>query len=405
MKNTAFIIIFVFAFHIKSNAQAGCSDPFATNYNSNAVQNDGSCAYASASVAPISSYKLDTALIETSGLIEWNGSLYTHNDNTDTNIYQINKTDGSIKNIIPLPNITNIDWEEISQDENFIYIGDFGNNATGNRTDLKIYKVKKSSLLTTPQIETINYSYSDQTDFTAKTANSTDFDCESMIVASDGIYLFTKQWLSKKTTIYKLVNTPGTQKANPIATIDIAGLATGATLQENLHIIAICGYNEILSPFIYLIYDFKKNDFVVSNKRKINVSLPAHQIEGIATLDGLEYFLTNEKFERLPFVSNPQKLHKISLDGYLEKYLTTLSIADLNGQLSKGIIYPNPTYGEIKIDLKDEIGQEYKILDTAGKIVKTGILNSYSVNLDNFSKGIYFFTLQNSKKTYKIIKI
>jgi hypothetical protein len=31
-----------------------------------------------------------------------------------------------------------------------------------------------------------------------------------------------------------------------------------------------------------------------SNKRKIKLKLPFHQIEGIATFDGFHYFLSNE---------------------------------------------------------------------------------------------------------------
>ena len=404
MKNITYLIIIAFVFNAKLNAQSGCTDPLATNYSSDASINDGSCTYNTTSISPTASYNLSSTLVETSGLIEWNGSLYTHNDNTDTNIYQISETDGALTKTFSLTGVTNKDWEEISQDADYIYIGDFGNNASGNRTDLKIYKIKKSTLSTVPQIEIINFSYSDQTDFTAKAANSTDFDCESMVVGSDGIYLFTKQWLGKKTSIYKLLKSAGTQKANFITTFNVAGLVTGATFKEDSHLIALCGYSETLSPFIYLIYDFTGSDFAVSNKRKIDVSLPFYQIEGIATSDGLNYFLSNEKFERLPVASNPQKLHKISLNSYLSDYFKNLSVDDFGVQQSKGFLYPNPTDGEIKINSKDNIGQEYKIFDSTGKAIETGILNSNSLSLDNFLKGIYILTLTESKQTYKIIK-
>ncbi|HSD06580.1 T9SS type A sorting domain-containing protein [Flavobacterium sp.] len=403
MKNIIIIIWLIFAYNSEIKAQSGCTDELATNYNSSATVNDGSCTYTAASVTPAVSYNLGASLVETSGLIEWNGSLYTHNDNTDTNIYQISKT-GDLLNTFPLPNTKNVDWEEISQDENYIYIGDFGNNAAGNRKDLKIYKIKKSTLATAPEIETINFSYSDQTNFTAQSANNTDFDCESMIVASDGIYLFTKQWLSKKTTIYKLSNTAGTQIASPITTVDVGGLITGATFKENLHLLTLCGYNETLSPFIYLIYDFKLNDFAISNKRKIDIPLQFYQIEGIATADGLEYYLSNEKFEKLPFANIQQKLHKIVLNPYLENYISKLSINDLNPQSAKGVLYPNPTDGEVKISLKDAVGQNYKIYDFSGKNVKAGVLNSNSLDLAEFSTGTYLVIFPESNQQFKIIK-
>jgi hypothetical protein len=65
--------------------------------------------------------------------------------------------------------VKNTDWEEISQDSSYIYVGDFGNNYQGNRTDLHILRIeKKSFLLNQPIIDTISFSYSNQTDFIFK---------------------------------------------------------------------------------------------------------------------------------------------------------------------------------------------------------------------------------------------
>ena len=57
----------------------------------------------------------------------------------DPAIYYISYTGEIIKkrNII---NSKNKDWEDITKDNKFLYIGDFGNNLN-NRKDLKIYKV------------------------------------------------------------------------------------------------------------------------------------------------------------------------------------------------------------------------------------------------------------------------
>ncbi|HSN49473.1 MAG TPA: hypothetical protein VLR29_11995, partial [Flavobacterium sp.] len=223
MKTTILIPIIFCFFNICLTAQTGCTDPQALNYDSNAVTNNGNCFYSNASVSPSSSTNLSAAIDETSGLIEWNNFLYTHNDNTDTKIYKLDKLTGAILQDIPLNTLLNIDWEEISQDENFIYLGDFGNNYSGNRTNLKIYKIAKAGFETSPQIEIINFSYSNQTDFTAQDSNKTDFDCEAFVVTQNEILLFTKQWLSGKTSIYSLSKTPGTFVANLVTTIDVAG--------------------------------------------------------------------------------------------------------------------------------------------------------------------------------------
>src|SRR5699024_10353008 len=119
----------------------------------------------------------------------------------------------------------NHDWEEIAQDENYIYVGDFGNNVSGNRTDLKIIRVSKSSILEdNPQMDEINFSYEDQTDFTTKEPNNTDYDCEAFEITEEAIFLFTKEWLSKETRLYKLPKTPGTYMAKLQDSYNVNGL-------------------------------------------------------------------------------------------------------------------------------------------------------------------------------------
>src|SRR5690606_7458204 len=103
---------------------------------------------------------------ETSGLIRYNNFLFTHNDDTDTNLYALDTITGAISASYPLPDVLNRDWEDMTQDQNFIYVGDFGNNSQGNRQDLRILRITKESLATpTPVIDTIFFSYEDQTDF------------------------------------------------------------------------------------------------------------------------------------------------------------------------------------------------------------------------------------------------
>jgi len=102
---------------------------------------------------------LVNTLDETSGLILWNKRLWTHNDSEDLNIYALDTINGNILQSVQLTGTVNKDWEEISHDKDYIYIGDFGNNSGGNRTDLKILKISKNSISAgQPVIETINFS-------------------------------------------------------------------------------------------------------------------------------------------------------------------------------------------------------------------------------------------------------
>ncbi|RZJ63745.1 MAG: T9SS C-terminal target domain-containing protein, partial [Flavobacterium sp.] len=193
-----FLILAVYNF--ESAQVPGCTDPVSSNYNPAATVNNGSCIYPSATVSPVTSVNLPEAVKETSGLIKWNGKLYTHNDGADTKLYALDSISGAVVQSVTIPGVVNKDWEELAQDNSHLYIGDFGNNGNGNRNNLKIIKVSKESVLAgAATTETINFTYSNQTNFTATGGNNTDFDCEAMIVSADSIYLFTKQWVSKKT--------------------------------------------------------------------------------------------------------------------------------------------------------------------------------------------------------------
>lgn len=88
-KSTLFCLVIITSLtHAQVNTQVvGCTDELATNYNSVASQNDGSCLYSSAPIVPETSWTLPSTLVETSGIIMWNNSFWTHNDNSDLNIY------------------------------------------------------------------------------------------------------------------------------------------------------------------------------------------------------------------------------------------------------------------------------------------------------------------------------
>lgn len=300
---------------------AGCTDPLSKNYNPKATINNESCLYKNLKIKPEYSKKLSDSIKETSGLIAFNNLYWTHNDDHDKTIYGMDSL-GNIRKKIILEKEINHDWEEISQDSTHLYIGDFGNNYSGNRTDLNILKIEKKSFLEgNPIIEKIQFHYSDQIDFNSKKPNTTNFDCEAFVVSKDSIYLFTKQWSTSKTSIYALSNTSGNHVAQLKHSLNTKGLVTGATYLESKKLIVLCGYSKIGKPFLYLLYDYKQHDFLSGNKRRIDLRLLFHQIEGIATKDGLHYYLTNESLVRKPIINVPQQIHRFDLSSILNLYL------------------------------------------------------------------------------------
>lgn len=375
-----------------------------------ATENDGSCAYKSASVSPLSSIALPEQIRETSGLIVYDSALYTHNDDADTNLYAIDSNNGAVLNTVSLAGAVNQDWEEMAQDNLYIYIGDFGNNVSGSRNNLNILRVSKASLGTpTPEIGQINFSYSNQTDFTPLSSNSTDLDCEAMVVSNDSIYLFTKQWNSKKTSVYALPKEPGTYIAQLSTTYDVDGLITGATYLEDKKLVVLSGYSSLVQPFVYLLYDFKGHDFFSGNKRKITLDgMSFHQTEGIATVTGTDYFVTNEKLSQ-SFINVSQKLHKINLSAYLSNYLENLTLGESQNLIRNLIrIYPNPTREVVHMDIDPMLnGLRYTFYDDNGREALTGILNSNTTRVDvgKLAAGIYTIKIDKYPDySYRLVK-
>jgi hypothetical protein len=387
-------LLLLFLYVTPCVAQYGCTDPLATNYDITAQQNDGSCTYPNVSVTPELSVVLDASLSETSGLIFWDNRIWTHNDNADNKLYALNANVFQIEFTPSIENAINTDWEEIAQDSLYLYIGDFGNNQ-GNRTDLHILRVLKSSFLNPPLLtDTIWFQYEDQTDFTPG-SQTTNFDCEAMVVRGDSIYLFTKEWTSLQTTVYRIPSTPGNYQAENLYAYNVNGLITGATWNDSLQCIALSGYSPLLQPFIYLLYDFTDNLFFTGNKRKVGVGLPFHQIEGLTFVDPFTLVVTNENFQQSVINVN-QKIHTLNLYSFFVAPNFTIT-----SSTPKPIIYPNPSKSSLTIP---GFSGGFQIRNSLGLALKKGKLRpNESVDVSEFPAGLYFMYLEDYKRSFQFI--
>jgi len=367
-------LLFFVSFVIKINAQVtGCPDPAANNYNALVTINNGSCIYNDITLTPTLKFNLNTVLNESSGLLNWKNLIWSHNDSGNgPDIYGMNSTTGAIQRTVFISNATNVDWEDIAQDNNFIYIGDFGNNANGNRTDLKIYRIAKKDVTAKDTVAAtiIHFSYSDQTDFTPKGANNTNFDCEAMIAYGDSLFLFSKDWVDNKTRLYKLPKKPGTYTATMIGELNIAGLITGAEVLSTQRVIVLSGYNTLLSPFIYLLYDFNGNNFFAANKRKVPVNATFTQMEGICSKSTTNFFVSNEKYSKFG-INVPAKVNSLNLGPLLNPYYNTLSALSKQITISK-------TNSNAFVTVQNLQNKLYII--KSNEFVKDGIVNIYDVN-------------------------
>lgn len=148
----------------------------------------------SQSIAVVTVANLPNTVSETSGLEgEGTQQFWTHNDSGGNNeLYEISSS-GTVERTLVVENATNVDWEELAQDDaGNLYIGDFGNNANA-RMDLQIYKIPNPNGLTSDTVtaEIIEFTYEDQTMFPPPDS-LLNFDMEAMIWYRGKLHLFSK---------------------------------------------------------------------------------------------------------------------------------------------------------------------------------------------------------------------
>jgi len=255
---------------------------------------------------------LPEIVFETSGLIYYNGFLYTINDSRHGNyIFQLD-TLGNLIRKININNAKNNDWEDLSQDEQYIYIGDFGNNG-GNRKNLKIYSIAKNQLnKDTVLADSICFKYPNQTNFNNNFQNH-DFDCEAFFCKGDSLYLFSKSWNSKVSRIYCFPKIPGNYTASLIDSIKFDFLICGATCNESENAILLIGYKynkTRLKPYIVKIKGFNNNNFSNSIVKAEKINLCLSQTESITCSDNNIIYIAREGIKIKNIVISKPKLYK-----------------------------------------------------------------------------------------------
>ncbi len=336
---------------------------------------------------------LDNSVDETSGLIFFDSRLITHNDSGgDAALYEINTNSGAVSRTVTIKDASNTDWEDICEDENYIYIGDFGNN-NGNRTNLRIYKILKTDYLNNAEVtpELIRFSYADQTDFTAAPQN-TNYDAEALISFGENLFIFTKNWKDGQTNIYKIPKAPGTYSADRVDSFDAQGLVTAGSYNKLSEKVVLTGYAGI-TPFIIELAGFSNGKFSNGVIDRYNVSTPtsySFQIEAVTYFNENEYYISAEQ----------NALGKTSLYSISAK---TLSVGI--HQLNPEHLFPNPVKDLLTIDSDADI-EKTEIYDYLGKKVFEDRSNKKTLAVKNLAKGIYVLKLysQSGSVSMKFIK-
>ncbi len=300
---------------------------------------------------------LPAQLNETSGLIVLDDAIWTILDSgAPAEVYQVDPTDGSVLRTVQLLGATNSDFEEITADANWVYVGDFGNNS-GSRTNLRVYRLPRAELenesTTQIAVEVIGFSFADQTDFTPA-INATNFDCEAFVAVDDSLFVFSKRWLDGRTQIYALPALPGDHVAEVRGTYDTDGVVTAASWDGTDRLVLLGHEGDPGQPFVVLLNNIQGHDFFGSLGIRRPVDLFDHQTEGIAWLTPDKWVIGNEFL-----AGSPAALWSVEVGQ---------RIGEDDAEHYGSGFFPNPTSGVLQLDGVN--GPTFvRIMDCAGRLL------------------------------------
>lgn len=247
------------------------------------------------SVEIISKIVLPKIINETSGLEFYNNNFITHNDSGgEPSLYVFNEmgevieTVGLNKN--PDFEIENNDWEDITNDNEYLFVADTGNNF-GNRDNLNIIRVSKGTDFMVDGI--IKISYSDQESFFPRPKHK--YDAEAIIVIEDKIALFSKDRENLNTDLYLVdKNQNGSQILTSEVSYDVDTLITGGDFDEDRNLLALVSYNSNGNQYLLLFENFELNNLENNTYKKFKIPLEQAQIEAVKIIDEKTFWVTSE---------------------------------------------------------------------------------------------------------------
>lgn len=331
---------------------------------------------------------LDTEVKETSGLAFVNNTIITHNDSGGKSaLFEIDSASGAVLRTVYIANATNADWEDLTSDQDNIYIADIGNN-DGSRTNLKIYVIKIADYLATNNdtvlADTIHFSYSDQTNF-SPSPMATKYDAEALISFGNSLYIFTKNWTDTVSYIYQIPKAAGSYTLSEVDSIYTPGLITGADINPKTNTLMLCGYIGI-TPYLTEIPNVQ---FPFSSVQQTRTLVPSNfqysrQTEAICATNGIGFLMSSEAF-----LGKNAALFRVTKS-------TQIGIHEKTSNLIE--VYPNP--GSEKVYLKGNGWKTITLYDATGKLLHT--TDDYILDISTLGSGSYtlLFTDKNQKTVH-----
>jgi len=248
---------------------------------------------------------LSKKIDETSGLEIVDGQFITHNDSGgDPKLYYLDKK-GKIVFERTLDGVKNNDWEDITKDDQFIYVANMGNNFD-TRKNLSIVKTPIDPL--SIEAELIEFNYPEQVKFTTAYSQS-QYDAEALITIDDYLIILTKNKLKKITEIYALPKIAGKYEAKKIGSLNTQSIITGGDYDPETKLLALTGTLIFNEYYILKIEDFdleRKKDYKID---MYEIPIGKTQVEAIKIIDSNTFWITSEDEKS----SSSARLMKIKL--------------------------------------------------------------------------------------------
>ena len=248
---------------------------------------------------------LSKKIDETSGLEIVDGQFITHNDSGgDPKLYYLDK-EGKIVFERTLDGVKNNDWEDITKDDQFIYVANMGNNFD-TRKNLSIVKTPIDP--SSNKAELIEFSYPEQVKFTTVYSQS-QYDAEALITIDDYLIILTKNKLKKITEIYALPKIPGKYEAKKIGSLNTKSIITGGDYDQKNKLLALTGTLIFNEYYILKIENFdleRKKDYKID---MYEIPIGKTQVEAIKIIDSNTFWITSEDEKS----SSSARLMKIKL--------------------------------------------------------------------------------------------
>ena len=282
---TPFLLILIFSFNVHCKQNSKAESPEEPQVSLTALK-------------PEFASFLDGKVAETSGLIFFDNIFWTINDSGNPNIlYRIDPKSGAVVSEVFIENSKNIDWEELTQDQTYIYIADIGDNSL-KRDEKQIYRIKKTDVINAKNGGSVNsevilFSYPNVD------GKAVHYDAEALVSFNGLLHIFTKDFF--ETHHFTLTPQPGKSTVTFVEKFKTNGQVTGAAINPENNTLVMVGYLGFGQRLFWEFKGFDKNSFFKASKRFFSLGAleEAGQMEAVCFSSEKTIFISNENFGNL----------------------------------------------------------------------------------------------------------